>query len=179
MRKLTKEILYKGQDKKTYKKVLSTCQENRLSSEMTLIVMSIYSIEHFYRYWGFRMVEYLAVVCSGVLSVVFKRPMKNYTIGVCQLGVSTIRNYFGANYYQHLVNLKLNRLQDLWEILSVITVKNSVRILAYRIAPFLEQAQHIYPDSRENQLCYIGEQFNGRYSYGLMLSKVYEILEVT
>ena len=178
MRKLTKEILYKGQEKRTYRKVLSTCKKNHLSSEITAIIMSIYAIEHFYRYWGFRMVEYFAGVWSGVLSIVFKRPMRNYTIGVCQLGLSTIRNYYGASYYQHSMNLQLNCFQDLREILSVMTIKNSVRILTYRIAPFLEQAQHIYPHSRENQLCYIGEQFNGRYSYGLMLNEVYEILDM-
>ena len=92
------------------------------------------------------------------------------------MGLSTILNYYGGDYYQHSKELQISNIRCFSKLLSVISLKTSIKILEYRIEPILQRAQNIYPNSKENQICYIGEQFNGRYSYGLMLNSVYEVL---
>lgn len=176
MRALTNDIVLRRKLSGRYSRFLATCSQLQLSVEKTKIFASIYAIESFYRPIQFRMVEYVAVLGGGTISVVFNRAIKNYTIGVCQLGLSTIFNYYGGDYYQHAKELRIGDMRSFSKLLSVISLKTSIKILEYRIEPILQRAQNIYPNNRENQLCYIGEQFNGRYSYGLMLNSVYEAL---
>ena len=177
MKALTNEIVLKRKISGRYDRFLETCDRLRLPIEKSKIFASIYAIESFYRPILFRVAEYAVVLGVGTVSIVLNRTIKNYTIGVCQLGLSTIFNYYGENYYQHAKELRLNNMRSLSELLSVISLKTSIKILEYRVEPMLQRAQNIYPESKENQLCYIGEQFNGRYSYGLMLNSVYEVLD--
>lgn len=177
MRALTNDIVLRRKLSGSYNRFWATCSQLQLSVEKAKIFVSIYVIESFYRPVLFRMVEYAAVLGGGAISLAFNRAIKNYTIGVCQLGLSTILNYYGGDYYQHSKELQISNIRCFSKLLSVISLKTSIKILEYRIEPILQRAQNIYPNSKENQICYIGEQFNGRYSYGLMLNSVYEVLE--
>lgn len=177
MRALTNDIVLRRKVSGRYDRFLVACDQLQLPIEKSKIFASIYAIESFYRPVPFRMAEYAVVLGVGAISIALKRTIRNYTIGVCQLGLSTIFNYYGGDYYQYATELRLSNMRCLSKLLSVISLKTSIKVLAYRIDPMLQRAQSIYPNNRENQLCYIGEQFNGRYSYGLMLNSVYEILD--
>jgi len=173
MRRLTKDTVQRRYKNGQYKKFEHICKDACISDKLSHILVSIYAIESFYRPFSFRFVEYLATICAGMLSVIFGYSMKNYTIGKCQLGLTTICNFYGAKYYQHQPRIQINTVKTLRNALSAISLKSSASVLSNHISPMLRRAENIYPNNLEQQLCYIGEQYNGQYSYGLMLYEVY------
>ena len=48
----------------------------------------------------------------------------------------------------------------------------SAEVLAYRLQAAMEQAKQAYPERFDLQCRSVGVEFNGRYSYGLMLERV-------
>lgn len=140
------------------------------------VLLSVYTIETFYRPFWMRIVEYCAVFFGCARCLLLKRPMKNYTIGKCQLGLATILNFYGGDYYQHSRYILISSVDEIRQIFSVISEDRALEILAYRLQPITHKAACIYPELRENRIRYIGEQFNGRYSYGMLLTEVFNQL---
>lgn len=140
-------------------------------------LLSIFAIETFYRPFYFRIVEYCAVIIGCFQCLLLKKPMKNYTIGKCQLGIATILNFYGGSYYQHSQRILIHSAKEAWQILCAISTDRCIEILAYRLQPIADRAKKIYPDKYKSYLRYIGEQFNGRYSYGMLLTEVCHHLE--
>lgn len=173
MRRLTKEVVRKRYENGQYKQFAYVCKQAYVPEKLSHILVSIYAIESFYRPLPFRIVEYWATACTGMLSIILGCSMKNYTIGKCQLGLATICNFYGAEYYQHQPRIQMKTIKTLRNAFSVIFLKNSVAVLSSHITPMLRRAQNIYPNNVEQQICYIGEQYNGEYSYGLMLYEIY------
>ena len=101
-------------------------------------------------------------------------PIKNFTIGKCQLGLATILNFYGGNHYQHARFINISSFSEMKQIFSVIFMDRSIEILVFRLKPISKRATIIFPNKQVSQLRYIGEQFNGRYSYGLMLTDIYK-----
>ncbi len=137
------------------------------------ILLSVFIIETFYRPFWMRIVEYSVVLFGCLGCLLLKRPIKNYTIGKCQIGLATILNFYGGNFYQHSHNIKISSISEIRQIFSIISEENSIKILAYRLQPITHKAMRIYPDLRKSRIRYIGEQFNGRYSYGMLLNEVF------
>lgn len=140
------------------------------------VLLSIYTIESFYRPFWIRMVEYCVVFLDCIRCLLLKMPAKNRTIGRCQLGLTTILNFYGGNHYQHSRSILISSILEVRQIFSVISKDRTIEILAYRLQPITRRASCIYPDLRENRIRYIGEQFNGRYSYGMLLTEVFRQL---
>lgn len=159
------------------RRFIRICNESFEDSDLALCMTSIFTIESYFRPFLFRLAEYGIVLITGTVSAVFGSSMRNYTIGPCQLGLATICNYYGAQYYQHQPRIKLKNIKCLFQLLSVAFLSSSAKILYYRIFPLFCRAQKIYPDDKERQMYYIGEQYNGRFSYGLMLYEVSRGLE--
>lgn len=178
MRSLPNEIAANSYDSKRFRDFLSACNRVAHDKDLVQCMAAIYAIESYFRPTMFRVGEYCIVILSGLASIFLGTPLKNYTIGVCQLGLATICNYYGANYYQHQAQIRFKSLKNLFDVLSVISQAQSARILLYRLSPMLIRAQNIYPKDTDQQLCYIGEQFNGRFSYGLMLCEVRKELNI-
>lgn len=140
------------------------------------ILFSIFTIETFYRPFWMRVVEYCVVFYGCIGCLLLKIPTKNRTIGKCQLGLATILNFYGSNQYQHSHSILISSITEVRQIFSVISKERAIEILAYRLQPITRRAICIYPDFRENRVRYIGEQFNGRYSYGMLLTEVFRQL---
>ena len=181
MRKLTEEKLRSILCHKcTLKTVRNRCEECALIRDVDPdLVVSIYIIESFFRPLYLRFCEYCLVLFAAMYCLVFKHPIRNYTIGCCQVGLSTILSYYGIQTYQHALTVMISNSKDMLRILSVISKRKSIDILVFRLAPIIQRANRIYPNKLESRLNYIGEQFNGRFAYGMLLSWVYLQVKTT
>lgn len=175
MRSLSKDRIMYRLTKKDIERFLKACEPLETSRKNEAVLLSIYIVETHFRKMMYRQGEYIIAFASAIVSVLFKRPMKNYTIGKCQLGIATICNYYGGCYYQHQRYILIRGIKALGNIFSITILENTVKILNYRVLPIIKRAEKIYPDNIELQMYYIGEQFNGRYSYGLLLYEVFEL----
>lgn len=140
------------------------------------VLLSIFTVETFYRPVWMRVIEYCAVFFGCIRCLLLKIPMKNRTIGRCQLGLATILNFYEGNQYQHSYSISISSISEIRQIFSVISKERAIEILAYRLQPITRRAICIYPDVQEKRIRYIGEQFNGRYSYGMLLTEVFRQL---
>ncbi len=153
---------------------------DQLTTEYNLprgLLRTITRIEQAARPRYARIAEYSVLFLAFVRNKVFRVPIKNYTLGKCQLGISTILNYYNYGLYQHLKHIQTLSIKQILIIYSSAMSVKQYCILAKHLAPINERACNIYPDSsNENDLAsryiYIGEEFNGRYSYGLRLAEL-------
>ena len=143
------------------------------------LLVSICLVESFFRPLSLRVCEYFVVFWSCIVSLFLHTPVKNYTIGKCQLGLAIILSFYGGGQYHHSNVVFVNGFFEIRQIFSVFFLSKSIEILAFNISPISQRAGNIYPDKHSSKIRYIGEQFNGRYSYGLMLADVYKQIEKT
>lgn len=177
MKALTKERVMSQAKSKSWISIKSLCEE--YGNEYGInpnVLLSIFTIETFYRPFWMRMVEYCTVFFGCIRCLLLKIPTKNRTIGRCQLGLATILNFYGSDYYQHSHSILITSISEMRQIFSTISKKRTIEILACRLQPITHRAICIYPDLQENRIRYIGEQFNGRYSYGMLLTEVFRQL---
>lgn len=177
MKVLTKERVTSQTGSKTWTSIKNLCMEfgNKYGVNPN-VLLSIFTIESFYRPFWMRMVEYCVVFFGCIRCLLLKIPTKNRTIGRCQLGLATILNFYGSNHYQHSHSVLISSISEMHQIFSAISKERTIEILAFRLQPITRRAICIYPDLRENRIRYIGEQFNGRYSYGMLLTEVFRQL---
>ncbi len=174
MKVLTKEQVMLSAKRKSGTSIKKFCVEfgNQYGTNPN-VLLSVLIIETFYRPLWMRVIEYCAVFFGCLQCLLLKLPMKNYTIGKCQLGLATILNFYGHSYYQHSRKILISTFSEIKQIFSIIINKRAIEILAYRLQPITHKASCIYPEIQKNRIRYIGEQFNGRYSYGMLLSEVF------
>ena len=177
MKLLTKEQIAAQAKSKTWSSVKSLCVKFGTDYGVNPdVLLSIFTIETFYRPLVMQVVEYCVVLLGCMRCLLLKIPTKNRTIGSCQLGLATILNFYGGNHYQHSQKILISSFSEVRQIFSVLSKERAIEILAYRLQPITHRAICIYPNLRENRIRYIGEQFNGRYSYGMLLTEVYRQL---
>lgn len=136
------------------------------------ILYGIINIETSYRKLYFRIAEYFCTICSYLTLKLFKIPMKNYTVGVCQVGIAMILSSQDRNIYIH--NKYINRIEkgDFLKIIKSFFKRNNIEVCA----SFLKT---IYLDeimkhsNMKIVVRRIGEKYNGHLSYGLMLERQY------
>ncbi len=139
------------------------------------LLVSILLIETKCRPLYFRIAEYIAMLIDVIINRIINRPIKNYTVGKCQLGVASILNYLGDNIYPYVEYIpRLNKNQAIL-LMKALFSDEYYKILAYKIKPIYNRAINIYsPLDLKNVICFIGEQYNGKYTYGLLLSTIVE-----
>lgn len=137
------------------------------------IILSIILIETHFRPWYARLVEYILTFGEGIYSVLFHRPMKNFTIGISQIGIAHLLNSYGYNYYPHARSIVLVKFNQLLLIFHVILTKDVINQTISHVSPLLIQVQTVFPDDLSQQLVWLGELYNGRYAYGLLLEDVF------
>lgn len=150
-----------------------------LSAEFNLpfeIVYGIYLIETTYRPAYYRVGEYIVVLLMLILSILFKRPVKNYTIGKYQIGIGTILCFFGftnASFYtKEICNLTI--FQALAIIKSFFWNYNS-KIFAWRLRILLVNS-NTHTNNYSKLARNIGYAYNGNMVYGLLLEDIIEYL---
>lgn len=173
MKLLTKEKILKIEKQRWLNSPKKLCHKyGKQFSVDPNMLLSIFAIETFYRPFYFRAVEYFLVIAGCLGCLLLKRPVKNFTIGKCQLGLTTILNYYGFDYYPHSRYICIKSFAEIFKLMSVISTDKCIEILAYKLKSITDKARNIYPITNSNYLRYIGEQFNGRYSYGMLFSEV-------
>ena len=174
MRKINKNVIIKRKRTHKWHKIEKICVRTYGNSQVDYrILLSIYMIESFFRPLPIRIVEYVFAFCGSLRCLLTSKQVKNYTIGPCQIGLATILNYYGIVNYRHKKKIRIDSVKQIWLVFSAISTKVSLRILENSLTPICKRAKEIFSEDVDNQLYYIGEQYNGRYSYGLMLSEVY------
>ena len=177
MKALTKERIVSQTEGKTWPLTKKLCIKfGDVYGINSNVLLSIFTIETFYRPLWMRLGEYCVVFFGCIRCLLLKIPMKNRTIGRCQLGLATILNFYGGTHYQHSHGILISSVSEVRQIFSVLSKERAIEILAYRLQPISHRAICIYPELRENRIRYIGEQFNGRYSYGMLLTEVFHQL---
>ena len=138
------------------------------------ILTGILLIETFYRPFYYRVGEYCITLISCGWSLLFKKSIKSYTIGIGQLGIARILNLCGykADPRQHYV--QIHSLAQLICIITTLRRSKMVRVLEQYISQLVNRAKGAFPNNKEEQILYVGELYNGRYSYGLLLVEVFK-----
>ena len=144
------------------------CKEKDTPAELEKILISILLIETYYRNLVFRIIEYLFVL--GISSILLNIPIKNYTIGVCQIGLSYILKYHGFEMYEHVRFIKVLDFSMLKSILSSINYKKNIEVSLWRTMNYYQKLM-IFSDERLIARR-IGEKYNGTYEYGLLVEKI-------
>lgn len=136
------------------------------------IFTGILLIETFYRPLLYRIGEYFATIAACTCSLLLKRQVKSYTIGIGQIGIARI--LYGCGYAvdprHHVVNI--STVGQLLCVIASFRRSKMVQILELYISQLVTRAKDTFPNNTEEQILYIGELHNGRYSYGLLLVEV-------
>jgi hypothetical protein len=139
------------------------------------LLLGILTIEMTYRTILHRAIELVCVLVSALLCVIFRRRMKNYTISVSQVGITTILSYFGVQHYIHSKHLSEFKISWLKYIFSAMRFSVSVQICADRLSDtYLAAVQELLNQSMAYRK--VGYEYNGRWVYGIMLDNLCETL---
>lgn len=140
------------------------------------LLVGIYLIETSFRPWYFRIGENILVIFCSILNLLFKKPFKNYTIGRCQIGIASILKYHGRSTYKHTKYITAITVEDLLNIIKSMYYKNNLEICSNMIVPLYKKSFYT-ANNYNGQLCHVGEEYNGRYSYGLLLEDIVNLLD--
>ncbi len=173
------ELLSKSFNKYPKRDLLSL---NRLSKEYGLpfdILCGIYLIETTFRPYYYRCGEYIVVLFNLFLALLFNKPIKNYTIGKCQIGMGTILCYFGyKNAYFYSKEISDVTIEQAIVIVKSFFWEYNSRIFAWRL-------RIIYHNSSPHNTNYsklirtIGYTFNGKIGYCLILEELVNRINLT
>lgn len=136
------------------------------------LLLGIYTMESFFRPLPYRIAEYGMLLAEGLLCPLRGGRVRNYTIGPCQLGLSTLLRYQGYSVELHCKRVPIPTIGAFLSLYRASGTAYSAEVLAYRLKAAMEQAKQQYPGRFDLQCRFVGEEFNGRYSYGLMLEQV-------
>lgn len=132
------------------------------------ILWGIYSIETKYRHSIIRICEYIYLFSMIFLNFIFKRPVKNITIGQFQIGIVNILNYYGADMYRHLRYIELITYKELCSLIRGTIFKNNLLIATELVNNFYNISKQKCKNTR-HCIIHTGQLYNGRYAYGLLL----------
>jgi hypothetical protein len=171
--KITYKIIRQNNNKKT-KLIMDYCDKNDFSIEVKNIAVSILLIEQYFRPIHKRLLEYFLLTINIVASLLFEMKLHNYTIGKSQVGITYILRYYGFDRDIHSKYLYSLSLRETITILFSFSSYDEVAILLKRVSIYYK---HLNANNYDHVLRKIGEMYNGKYSYGLLLESVYSCLE--
>lgn len=143
---------------------------------------AIYLIETTARPLYARLAEYIVTTCRMLLCYLIKLPLPSYTIGRFQIGIPYILQYKGKNIYEHVDRIKQINLRDMVAVWKSASWEMQIKLAIYRLQPITRRAKRIYHIAEERcdyrAYVYIGEQYNGQYSYGLFVQEIADYLNL-
>lgn len=140
------------------------------------VCAGILLIETFYRPLHYRLAEYCITLGSCVYSLILKKPVKSYTIGIGQVGIARILNCSGYMTDPRQRHICIDSPKQLMCVLSSFRHSKMTKIVEQYVSQLITCAQKAFPYDIDEQIQYIGELYNGRYSYGLLLVEVFHYL---
>lgn len=143
---------------------------------------AIYLIETTARPLYARWAEYVIMTLRMMLCFLIKCPCPSYTIGKFQIGIPYILQYAGKDIYEHVDRIWKINFRDMIAIWKSIAWEAQVKLAVYRLKPITRRAKKIYHISENDcdyrAYVYIGEQYNGQYSYGLFMQEIVDYLNL-
>lgn len=139
------------------------------------LLLGVYILETAYRKWYHRCVENIFTILSIVLNITLKRKVKNYTIGRCQIGLATILSLSGELRYRHSKKIDNLDINDLKIIIKGMNFKGSVDLCSIHLKK-LYGTELLRGTDNDILIRRVGEEFNGRYIYGLLLEDLCRLL---
>ena len=136
------------------------------------VCQGIYVIESTYRNVFFRMIENIATILGIIFNYIFKIPLRNYTIGCCQVGISSILYLSGFYSYEHITHIKKLTLAEIVVILKSMHYKNNMDLLCKKILFYYEKYVYLHNMNELQAAIIIGQLYNGNYIYGLKLQEI-------
>lgn len=135
------------------------------------LLLGIYTLESYYRPLNIRLAEYAMLLGEGLLCPFRGGQIRNYTIGPCQIGLSTLLRYRHCSVELHCKRVPIPSVRAYLSLFRAASIAYSAGVLSYRLGDAMQQAKQNYPGRFHLQCRYVGEAFNGRYSYGLLLEQ--------
>ena len=140
------------------------------------IVCGIYLIETTFRPLHYRLVEYTVVFFKLLLSVIGGLPIKNYTVGKCQIGLGTILCFYGyTNATFHSKEICNINFDQAISIIRAFFDEYNLLIFVWRLR-FIYAS---YTEDIDNIIINIGYGYNGNMIYGLVLERVINELRLS
>lgn len=136
------------------------------------VCLGIYSIETKYRKFFFRVCEDVWFVKDFILNKLFKRKIRNLTVGVFQIGLTSILKYNGYDIWQYYDYLSNITFKQFFCILRAMSFKNNVEIFCKKVSEYGTSGEDI-----NLLIARYGELYNGNVNYILMLNSEYNRLQ--
>lgn len=143
-----------------------------LDDDIKKILIGIYIIENTYRNIFCRSIEYTLLIISVILNVIFKVPVRNYTVGIFQIGITSILIFYGDKTYdvhQKVIN-KLTK-EQLSFVLKGIFYNNNLQICLWKINQYYKKLKS-KGYNYYSLVGHIGELYNGDIGYGFKLQEI-------
>lgn len=149
-----------------------------ISKDMDLpsnLLVGIYLIETYYRPWYIRNIEFIVTIFGMIKTSMLKKPFKNYTIGRCQIGISYILKFNGKDIYKHVRKINSIKTNDFICVINSMHYRTNFYICGKMVKNHYEKSKNV--GDYNLMLRHIGQAYNGRYSYGLLLEEVVSYLD--
>ncbi|QOR35999.1 hypothetical protein IMX26_04065 [Clostridium sp. 'deep sea'] len=136
------------------------------------ILMSLYIIETYYRPFYARIFEYIILFLEWIFCNILNKPIRNYTIGPFQLGISKI--LFFGNIKKcdiHISSIDSLSLFQVFKIYKYCILENNLDLCCKNISIIQHNNKRKWSNSISN-VGRIGQIYNGKISYGILLMKL-------
>lgn len=138
------------------------------------LLFGVYCIESTFRPLLFRLCEYGVLIFRITMCLLLGLSFPNYTIGKCQVGLANILRFNGYNVYSHTNHIHSLTIPQARCILAAFREKRNIEIAAFILTEIIED-QGMQETSFS--IIKIGQAYNGKYEYGILLSKFVSLLE--
>jgi hypothetical protein len=138
------------------------------------VLLGIYIIETTNRNIIYRFAEYAITMIYGVLSLLFKMPIKNYTIGVFQIGLGNILSLKLNQNKKYTEYLVIRNFNEYITIIKGFKKSNNIELASILVESLIKESENL---SYLRQIRYVGQKYNGRIEYGILLYKLVQALE--
>lgn len=136
------------------------------------VCLGIYNIETTYRKFLFRTCENAFFILNFIANKLFKCKIKNITIGVFQIGLTSILKCNGYSIWQYYDYLQKMTFNQFVCVVKAMFFKNNVKIFCKKVSAYGTDYEDI-----NRMIAKYGKLYNGSVNYILMLSNEYNKLE--
>lgn len=136
------------------------------------VCLGIYNIETTYRKFLFRICENVFFVFNFIANKLFKCKIKNITIGVFQIGLTSILSCNGYKIWQYYDYLPEMTFKQFACVVKAMFFKNNVEMFCKKVSAYGTECEDI-----NRMIARYGELYNGNVDYILMLNSEYNKLE--
>lgn len=133
------------------------------------ILLAVTIVEKMFRPFIFRTIEYIALFTGFILLTCSGKPLPNYSVGVCQIGVGNILKYNGFCFDEHADKIIKLSIRQMVLIGKSIYWRKNLEIAAWLLKKHYSTVEKL---SFERRIIYTGMAYNGDYSYGQLIKKL-------